>query len=79
MRIMTRRSSESAILVQTAENEVDHSSSRKSFGMAKKMQCRETPIDAADAKMFGEMILQLIASLLWALVVSEHNTYGSLS
>ena len=34
------------------------------------MQCCEAPVDAAEAEVFCEVVFELIAALLWALVVS---------
>ena len=64
MCIMPWCSAETAVLIEAAENEVDYSISRKCFGLAKQMESRQTPIDPADAQVFGKMIFELVTTLL---------------
>ena len=68
---MARRSSETAIFVQTTEDEVDDSIPRKSVRLAEKMEGSEAPVDPADTEVFSQMILKLVTSLLLVLVVSN--------
>ena len=68
MRIMTRRSAKPSILAQATEDEVEHVIARKCIWMAKKMECCQTPVDAADAQVFGKVVLELISTLLSASV-----------
>jgi hypothetical protein len=71
MCIVARRCSEAAVLVEAAEDEVDHAIAWECFRMAEEMESRQSPVDAADAEVFCEMVFELVAALLLALVVSE--------
>lgn len=53
---MARRGSETAVLVETAEHKGDHSIAGECFGLAQEMESRETPVDAAEAEVLGEMV-----------------------
>jgi hypothetical protein len=77
MCVVSRCCSEAAILVQAAEDEVDYAISWESFGMAEQVQRCEAPVDAADAEVFCEMVFELFAALLWALVVSVRSKWLS--
>lgn len=56
MRIMSRRSTKTSILVQAAEDEVQHAFLRECIGMAEEVQSSEAPVDAAEAEVFGEVV-----------------------
>ena len=71
MCIVARRCSKPTIVMQTAEDEVDHAILWECFSVAEEMEGRQTPVDAADAEVLCEMVFELVAALLWALVVSE--------
>lgn len=63
MSIMPRRCSKSAIIAQTAERKVKHALGGKCVRMLQEVKCDKTPVDAADSQVFGEMVLELIATL----------------
>jgi len=64
MRIMARCSSKASIVVQTAQHIREQAISWKRIWMAEQMQCRQTPVDAANSQVFGEVVLELISTLL---------------
>lgn len=75
MWIVTWRSSKTAILVQTAEDEIEDPFSWQCIWMAEEMQCGQAPVDAADAEMLGEVVFKLVVALLQASVSAHANTF----
>ncbi len=71
MRIMARCSSKASIVVQTAQHVREQAISWKRIRMAEQMQCRQTPIDTADAQVFGEVVFELVSALLCMFGVSH--------
>ena len=61
---MPGSSAETAILVQTAENEVQYSVSRQRIRMTKEMESRESPVDAADAEVLSKVVFEFVSPLL---------------
>lgn len=64
MRIVSRSCTKSAVVVQTAEDIIEQALARQSIGVAEQMKRYQTPVDAAYAQVFGEMVLELVAALL---------------
>ena len=60
---------EAAIFVQAAEDKVEHAFSGESLRVAKEVQRCEAPVDAAQAEVFGEVVFELVAALLWVSVL----------
>ena len=61
--IVTRGSTETAIWMQAREDKVKNAGSGKGIGMTEKMQGRQPPVEAVQAQMFGEPVLELVFAL----------------
>ena len=68
MRVVARSCAEAAIVVQAAEDEIEDAFAWEGRWVAEEVERGEAPVDAAYAKMFGEMVFELIAALLWVSV-----------
>lgn len=60
---MARRSTEAAIIMQTRDDKVEDGSAWKGVWAAQEMQGRQSPVEAVEAQMFGEPVLELIFAL----------------
>lgn len=60
---MARCSTEAAIIMQTRDDKVEDGSAWKGVWVAQEMQGRQSPVEAVEAQMFGEPVLELIFAL----------------
>ena len=65
---MPRRGTETAILVQAAEYEVQHTFAWESVRVTEEVESSETPVDAAEAEVFCEVVFEFVSALLRVLV-----------
>jgi hypothetical protein len=63
MSIVTGRSSEAALFVQTREDKVEEFSARQGVRMAQQVQRSEPPVEAVQTQMFCEPVLELVFAL----------------
>jgi hypothetical protein len=63
MSVVPRGSAEAAIFMQTGKDKFEQFSTRKSFGVAKQVQCSQSPVEAVEAQMLGEPVLELVFAL----------------
>ena len=63
MRIMSRRSAKPAIIAKTAEGKIKHTFAGKRIRVLHQVQRDKAPVDAADAQMLSQMVLELVATL----------------
>jgi len=60
---VTGRCAEPTVVAQTAESKVQHSFSGKRVRLLHQVQRDKAPVDAADAQVFSQMVLELVATL----------------
>lgn len=63
MRIVARRCAKPTIIAKTAESKVKHTFAGKRIGVLHQVQRDKTPVDAADAQMLSQVVLELVATL----------------
>jgi hypothetical protein len=61
--VVPRSCAEAAILVQTREDEFEELPARKSLRLPQQMQRRQSPVEAVQAQVLGEPVLQLVFAL----------------
>lgn len=60
---MARGCPEAARVVQTREDEVEDLGAREGVRAAQEMQGSQAPVEAVEAQMFGEPVLELVFAL----------------
>lgn len=64
MRIMSRCSAKASAVMQAAQDIFDQAFSRECIRLAEEMERCKSPVDAANAQVFGQMEFELISALL---------------
>lgn len=63
MSIVSRSSAETAVLVQTCTYEVQDLIARKGIWLSQQVQCSQSPIEAIEAQVLCEPVLELVFAL----------------
>jgi hypothetical protein len=63
VRIVPRRSTEAAVFVQTREHEVEEFTTWEGIRVSQEVQCCQSPVEAVEAQVFGEPVLELVFAL----------------
>lgn len=63
MSIVARGSAEAPVLMQTRKDKVEDLTTRQGVWAAQKMQGSQSPVEAVEAQMLGEPVLELIFAL----------------
>lgn len=61
---MARCSAKPSVRMRTAEHVLNQAFSWERIRLAEEVERRKAPVDAADAQVFGEVVLELISALL---------------
>jgi hypothetical protein len=61
--IVCRSSAEATIFMQTREDKVKNALTWKSVGLSQEVQGRQSPVEAIEAQVFGEPVLELVFAL----------------
>lgn len=63
MWIMTWGSTKTTVVVQAGQDKIDEFTLGQSIGLAKKIEGCQAPVDATEAQVFGEPVVELIFAL----------------
>ncbi len=61
--IMSRSSAEATVLVQTRAHKVQDAVAREGIWMSQQVQCSQPPVEAVEAQVLGEPVLELVFTL----------------